>query len=96
MALEHYTVIHLTMIKPIGERILIKRIEKESEGLELAEVHSQEITEGEVVALGDSTEAMCIAKLGDIVIISKYSGEEYIDGEDIYKIVDCKHILAVK
>ena len=84
------------MIKPIGERILIKKIEKESKGLELAEVRSQEITEGEVMAVGAGVSLKDIVAIGSTVIISKYSGEEYKDGEDIYKIVDCKHILAIK
>jgi len=77
------------MIKPVGERVLIKRLVKKSVGIELSNVHSKELTEGEVVATGDTNNF----NIGDIVIVSKFQGEEY---EEDYKIVDVKHILAIK
>lgn len=82
------------MIKPVGERILIKKLEKDTEGLELAKMRSEELVEGEVVALGKGAEKY--AQKGDMVIIDKYQGQEYEEDDQLYKIVDCEYILAIK
>lgn len=77
--------------KPIGDRILIKRIEvseKTASGIYVS-VGSEKPTEGEVMAVGsgrimnDGKVVEVRIKVGDRVMFGKYSGSEIqVDGED--------------
>lgn len=75
-------------MKIIGNRVLIKKIEKEETGFELATLKEKDLTEGEVVGVGENSPV----NIGDIIIIPSYAGDEY-EGD---KFVDYKYILAVK
>jgi chaperonin GroES len=72
------------MIKPIGDRVVIKVVEREEKtasGLFLPDTAKEKPQEGEVVAVGtgklvgDKIVALDVA-VGDRVIYSKYAGTE--------------------
>ena len=86
-------------IKPIGERVLLKPINKEEKtksGILLSSKSSNTDTknEAEVVALGKGEKLEGI-KVGDKVIFNKFSGNEIEDGDIKYLIVNADDILAV-
>ena len=82
-------------IKPIGERLLVKREEieeKSSGGIILTEAYQEKPNQGEVKALGDVTDV----EIGDTVVFGKYSGSDTleVDGEELL-ILELKDIKAV-
>ncbi len=78
--------------RPLQDRILIKRIDKEektSGGIIIPDTAKEKPQEGEVVAVGngkrldDGKVAPMDVKKGDRVLFGKYSGSEIkIDGEE--------------
>jgi chaperonin GroES len=86
-------------IKPLGDRVVIKRLEAEEKtksGIVLPGQAKEQPQMAEVVAVGPGTEEvkMEVAEK-DIVIFSKYAGTEIkYDGDD-YTILSQKDILAV-
>ena len=90
-------------IKPIGLRVLTKRVEveeqKTSSGLVLPDSAKEKPEIAEVVAVGDGVDAegkQCdmLVQVGDKVIISKYAGTK-VTLEDIeYTLIDRDDILA--
>ena len=90
-------------IKPLGDRVLIKRLEAEEKtkgGILLTSAAQEQPQTAEVLAVGpgavvDGKLVAMDVKKGDKVIFSKFSGTEVkIDGEDLI-IVSQKDILAV-
>jgi chaperonin GroES len=90
-------------IRPLGDRVVIKKLEAEEttkSGIVLPGTAKEKPQEAEVVAIGpggivDGKEVKMEVKVGDKVIISKYSGTEVkLDGEE-YTIVKQDDILAV-
>ncbi|RYF12218.1 MAG: co-chaperone GroES [Deltaproteobacteria bacterium] len=78
--------------RPLHDRILIKRIEKEERstgGIIIPDTAKEKPQEGEVVAVGNgkrlengSTQAMDV-KAGDRILFGKYSGSEIkIEGDE--------------
>jgi len=91
------------MIKPLGDRVLIKMKEKEEttkSGIILAGVAQEKPQVAEVVEVGPGLKVKgelqeMYVKKGDNVIVSKYSGTEVkYDGEE-YVIVKQEDILAI-
>ena len=84
------------IIKPLGERILIKQTEQDEvtkSGIVLPETASKEKPIiGEVLAVGSKVEEV---KAGDKVIFEKYSGTEVKDGEESYLILEKDNVLAI-
>ena len=82
-----------TKIQPLGQRVLVKRIEAEQKtagGIVLPDTAKEKPQEAEVIALGtggkdeDGKTIEFTVKAGDTVLISKYGGTEVkIDGEDL-------------
>ena len=82
-----------TKIQPLGQRVLVKRIEAEQKtagGIVLPDTAKEKPQEAEVIALGtggkdeDGKNIEFTVKAGDTVLISKYGGTEVkIDGEDL-------------
>lgn len=78
-------------IKPLGERVVIQKIEKENvtaSGIVLPDSAKEESNVAEVVAVSEelkaSDEVHCDIKEGDRVIYSKYAGSEVeLDGEKV-------------
>lgn len=90
-------------IKPLGDRVVIKRLEAEEKtksGIVLTGTAKEKPQEAEVVAVGpggyvDGKEIRMEVKVGDKVLFSKYAGTEVkIDGEE-YTILKQDDILAI-
>ncbi len=83
----------MATITPIGQRVLVKRLEAESVssgGIVLPDTAQEKPQEAEVVSLGtggkdeDGKVIEFAVKVGDKVLISKYGGTEVkVDGEDL-------------
>ncbi len=80
-------------IKPLGDRILVKRIKEEERtkgGIIIPDTAKEKPQEGKVVAVGkgkygDDGKLIPIeVKAGDKILFGKYSGSEFKhDGEDL-------------
>ena len=92
------------MLKPLGDRIVIKVIEdteQTSGGIFIPDSAKEKPQKGEVVAVGQGKmnekgerEPMDV-KVGDIVLYAKYAGTDIkMDGVE-YKILSVKDALAV-
>ena len=86
-------------IKPLADRVLLKAVDAQEtteSGLILAASAQEKPEISEVIAVGPGTEEHPMTvKVGDKVIISKYSGTQVkLDGTE-YTISEVKDILAV-
>ncbi|HAP32682.1 MAG TPA: co-chaperone GroES [Firmicutes bacterium] len=91
-------------LKPLGDRYIVKALEKEektSGGIVLPDKAKEKPQVGEIVAVGtgktldDGTKVQMELKAKDKVVFSKYAGSEVkIDGEE-YLILRQDDILAV-
>ena len=92
------------MIKPLGERIVIKVVEdteQNSGGIFIPDSAKEKPQKGEVVAVGlgklndkGEREPMDV-KVGDVVLYAKYAGNDIkMDGVE-YKILSVKDALAI-
>ncbi len=90
-------------IKPLGDRVLIKRLEAEEKtksGIVLPGSAKEQPQMAEVIAVGpggvvDGKEIKMEVKAGDRVIFSKYAGTDIkVDGEE-YMLLSQKDILAI-
>lgn len=83
-------------VKPIGERILVKREEVEEKstgGIILTQAVQEKPNQGEVRAIGDDVTTV---KVGDTVVFGKYSGTDSLDvDEDTLLILELKDVKAV-
>lgn len=87
------------MIKPLGDRVVIKRLEAEEKtksGILLTGTAKERPQEAEVVAVGPgTTEVKMEVKIGDKVLYAKYTGTEVkVEGEE-FIIVKQEDILAI-
>ena len=94
-------------IRPLGDRILVKRIEEElvtATGIVLPESAKEKSQRGEVVRLGDGRQlengerASFQVKEGDTVLLPKFGAQELnIEGDDDsdYLMVREEELLAV-
>ncbi len=92
------------MLKPLGERIVIKVIEdteQTSGGIFIPESAKEKPQKGEVVAVGlgkmnDKGEREPLdVNVGDIVLYAKYSGTDVKIDDVNYKILSIKDALAI-
>ena len=91
-------------IRPLGDRILVKRIKEEEKtkgGIIIPDSAKEKPIEGEVVAVGNGkilengTKLALDVKAGDKILFGKYSGTEIkIDGQE-YLILREDEVLAV-
>jgi chaperonin GroES len=91
-------------IRPLHDRVLVKRVEQEEQvrgGIIIPDTAKEKPQEAEVVAVGpgkameDGSRAAMDVKVGDRVLVGKYSGSEIkLDGQD-YVILREDEILAV-
>ena len=91
-------------IRPLGEKVLIKRTEAESKtrgGIVLPDAAKEKPQKGTILAVGegkllkDGTRAAFQVKKGDVVLFSSYAGTEIkIDGQE-YMLMDESDIMAV-
>ena len=84
---------------PLGDKVVLKHIVAESttkSGIVLAPQSQDEPLQAEVVAVGPGTEEVKMEiKVGDKVIINKYSGTEVKFEGTEYTIVKQEDILAI-
>ncbi len=82
-------------VKPIGERLLVKREEieeKSTGGIILTQTQQEAPAQGEVRAVGD-VEGI---EVGDTVVFSKYAGGDALDvGGETLLFIDLKDVKAV-
>ena len=91
-------------IRPLGEKVLIKRMEAESTtagGIVLPDAAKEKPQKGTILAVGDGkllddgTRAKFAVKKGDKVLFSSYAGTEIkVDGEELM-LMDESDILAI-
>ena len=86
-------------VKPLGDRVLIKRLEAEEKtkgGIILAGSAKEQPQMTEVIAAGPGTDEVKMeVKAGDKVIFSKYAGTEIKVDEETLIIMSQKDILAI-
>lgn len=87
------------VIKPIGERVLLKPIKKEEKTksgilLNSRSTNAEMQNQAEVIDLGKGEKLEGI-NIGDKVIFNKFSGNEIEDGDIKYLIVNAEDILAI-
>ena len=86
-------------VKPLGDRVLIKRLEAEEKtkgGIILTSAAKEQPQMAEVLAVGPGTEDVKMeVKAGDKVIFSKYAGTEIKVDEETLIIMSQKDILAI-
>ena len=91
------------MLKPLGDRIIVKMLEKEEttkSGIILAGKSQEKSQIGEVIKVGDGTNSegkkieMAI-KEGDKVVLSQYAGNTVKIDEEELIIVKYNDILAI-
>jgi chaperonin GroES len=85
-------------IKPLGKRILAKKIEEEERktpgGIVLPEsAKSDKVVRAKVLAIG--TDEKIEVKKGDEIIVSSYAGTEIESGEDKLLLVKADDVLAI-
>ncbi len=91
-------------IRPLGEKVLIKRMEAETTtkgGIVLPDTAKEKPQKGKVLAIGDGkllddgTRAAFTVSKGDKVLFSSYAGTEIkVDGEELM-LMDESDILAI-
>ena len=83
-------------MKPLGSRALVKMVEAEEQtasGIVLPDTAREKPQTAKVVAVGNSDEVN--VSVGDVVVLSKYSGTEVKLEEEVHLIVDADDILGV-
>jgi chaperonin GroES len=91
------------MIKPLGDRVVIKVLEREEKtasGIVLPDTAKEKPQEGEVIAVGsgkyiDGKLVALDVKVGDRVIYSKYAGTEVKINNEEYLIMRENDILGI-
>lgn len=91
-------------IRPLGEKVLIKRLEAEEKtkgGIVLPDAAKEKPQKGTVLAVGDGKllkdgkRASFQVKKGDKVLFASYAGTEIkVDGEE-YMLMDESDVLAI-
>ena len=83
------------MLKPLGKRVIIKRLEAEEKtasGIVLPSQAKEKPQMAEVVAVSSEVDEV---KVGDKVVFKKYSGTEIKVDNDELTICDLADILAI-
>jgi chaperonin GroES len=91
-------------VKPLGDRVLLQRIEEAEEikgGIIIPDSAKEKPQEAKVIALGtgaldkDGKKVAFNVKVGDKVLVGKYAGSEVKLDEVIYLLLREEEILAV-
>ncbi|MBX6754084.1 co-chaperone GroES [Thermorudis peleae] len=93
-----------TKIRPLGDRVVVKPIQREEvtkSGIVLPDTAKEKPQRGEVIAVGpgrltdDGRRLEMEVKVGDEVLFAKYAGTELKIDDEEYLILSEKDILAV-
>ena len=91
-------------IKPLGEKILVKRLEAEEKttgGIVLPDSAKEKPKEGKVIAVGDGkllddgSRAEFQVKKGDSIIFSSFAGTEVTVDNEEYLLMSEDDVLAI-
>lgn len=92
------------IIKPLGDRILVKRIEQKEKsigGLYIPDTAQEKPMEGVVVAVGTGTyndkgeRNTFYVKEGDRVVFGKWSGDDIVIEDEEYVIITEDNIIGI-
>lgn len=92
-----------TKFKPLGNRVLLRRLEHEEKlgGIILPDTAKKKQEQAEVIAIGtgkNDKQGNLIpmpVKIGDIVLMEKYSGQEIKLEDEEYVILKADDIIAI-
>ncbi len=87
----------MTIIKPIGERILIKPLESEERtqgGIYIPESAKENKKQGEIIEIGSNKASELGLKKGNRIIYGGYSHEEIEINNNKFIILELKDVLA--
>lgn len=92
-----------TTFTPLGNRVLVKRLEAEETkgGIILPETAKKKQEQAEVIAIGagkkdkQGNTLPIPVKVGDIVLMEKYSGQEITLDDEEYNIVRADDLIAI-
>jgi len=85
------------VVQPLGSRVLVRLIADESvtsSGLYVPDTAKEKPQKGEVVAVGDDSDAIKVA-VGDLVLFPKYTGTEIKIESREHLIIDSGDLLAI-
>ena len=91
-------------IKPLGDRVLIKRVEAEEKtasNISIPDIAKEKPQKGEVVAVGtgkvdkNGNKIPMSVKKGDKILFDKYAGDEWKSGGGEYLFLSDDEILAI-
>ena len=92
-------------VKPLGDRVLVKRLEEEEEktsgGIYIPDTAKEKPQRGKVVAVGpgrqtdDGKRLPMDVKEGDEVLFGKYSGNDIKIGSDEYMIIREEELYGI-
>jgi len=91
-------------IKPLADKVLIKRVEAENKtkgGIVLPDTAKEKPRRGKIVSVGDGkllddgSRSEIQVKVGDLVLFSSYGGTEIKINGDEYLIMEESEIMAV-
>ena len=85
--------------RPIDDRVLVELIEEEEQktegGIIIPDTAKEKPRQGKVVAVGTDEDLKELIKEGDIILFTKYGGEEIKIGTKEYKVVQRSDILGI-
>ncbi len=91
-------------LRPLNDHVIIKRLEAETKsagGIVIPDTAKEKPMKGEVIAIGsgrilkDGHKVPMSVKIGDKVLIGKYSGTEFKMHDEEYVSIEEKDIIAV-
>lgn len=91
-------------LKPLGNRVLVRRLaaeEKLKGGIILPDTAKKKQEQAEVIAIGcgkKDKNGVCIAmpvKIGDIILMEKYTGQEVTLNDEEFVILRADDIIAI-
>ncbi len=84
--------------KPLGERILVERLEEESKtssGIIIPDNAKEKPLMGKVVAISKQVADEKLLKEGEVVVFGKYAGNEIKLDKTEYVVLETKDVLGV-
>jgi chaperonin GroES len=94
----------MVKVRPLGDRILVKRLEEEEVmkgGIIIPDTAKEKPQRGEVIAVGlgrldeDGKRLPLDVQVGDVVLFGKYAGSEVTIDDDEFLIMREEDVLAV-
>jgi chaperonin GroES len=85
--------------KPIDDRVLVELMDAEEQktagGIIIPDTAKEKPRQGKVVAVGTDEDLQDIVKEGNIILFTKYGGEDIKIGMKEYKVVQRADILGI-